>query len=250
MRRNIIEVAAAIVVEKGAAALTTEEVARRADVSVQTVYNRVGGQPALLIAITELALEENRGFMDAAYAGRGTPAERIERAGLAYASFALQRPHAFSVLLNPPDEAAAMGRVTRLIHEQNGKLAAALRDGQQAGGGRTDLDPDCTATVLWAMMNGILNLATRTDALHLEGREMASVIETAMAIIRSGLIYPSETVHRTSRSSAARATTQRSDGSVSRVRSPTHSRSAANRRGLSDASATPPRRRAKRERVQ
>jgi AcrR family transcriptional regulator len=191
MRRHLIDIAAAIVAEHGAAALTTDEVARRADVSVQTVYNRVGGQPALLIAITELALEENRGFMDAAYAEHGTPVERIERAGMAYANFALQRPHAFRVLLNPPDEPEAMNRVASLIREQNGKLAKALREAQQAGDGRTDLDPDGTATVLWAMMNGVLNLATRTDALRLEGREMAAVIEATMAILRSGLIYPS-----------------------------------------------------------
>lgn len=192
MRRSIIEIAAAIVAEKGAAALTTEEVARRADVSVQTVYNRVGGQPALLMAITELALEENRGFMDAAYVSEGSPVERIERAGLAYASFALQRPQAFRVLLNPPDESESMTRVASLIREQNGKLAAALRDGQQAGDGRTDLDPDLTATVLWAMMNGILNLATRTDALRLDSSEMGAAIETAMAIIRSGLVHASD----------------------------------------------------------
>jgi AcrR family transcriptional regulator len=192
MRRKIIDVAAAIVAEQGAAALSTEEVARRADVSVQTVYNRVGGQPALLIAITELALEENRGFMDAAYASHGTPTERVERAGLAYASFALQRPHAFAVLLNPPDEPEAMSRVASLIREQNGKLAAALRDAQHAAMGRVDVDPERTATALWAMMNGVLNLATRTDALRLGDSEKAAFIDTAMAIIRSGLLYPSE----------------------------------------------------------
>jgi AcrR family transcriptional regulator len=188
MRRGIVRVAATIVAEKGAAALTTEEVARRADVSVQTVYNRVGGHGALLIAITESALEENRAFMDAAYDGQGTPAERIERAGLAYANFALQRPDAFRVLLNPPQGAETLSRVASLVHEQNSKLAAALRDAQGAGAGRQDLDPERTATALWAMMNGVLNLAIRTDALRLEGADMRAMLETALSIIRAGLV--------------------------------------------------------------
>jgi len=42
------------------------------------------------------------------------------------------------------------------------------------------------------MMNGVLNLATRTDALRLGDSEKAAFIDTAMAIIRSGLLYPSE----------------------------------------------------------
>lgn len=190
MRRNIVRIAAAIVAEKGAAALTTEEVARRADVSVQTIYNRVGGHAALLIAITESALEDNRAFMDAAYDGQGSPVERIERAGLAYANFALQRPDAFRVLLNPPEGPETMARVASLVHEQNSKLAAALRDAQQAGVGRPDLNPDHTATALWGMMNGVLNLAIRTDALRQDGPNMAALIQTVMSILRSGLTHP------------------------------------------------------------
>ena len=55
-RNTIIATAKELIVEGGLNALTLEAVAERADIAVQTIYNRVGGRPALLIAVAELAL--------------------------------------------------------------------------------------------------------------------------------------------------------------------------------------------------
>ncbi|WP_249359137.1 TetR/AcrR family transcriptional regulator [Cupriavidus sp. 2SB] len=190
MRRSIIDVAAALVAEQGAAALTTEEVARRADVALQTVYNRVGGKPALLLAITELALEENRKFVDEAYDSQGTANERIERAGVAYVRFALERPHQFRVMSNPPDDPASISRVVGLIREQTGRLAAALREAVQAGEAEEGLDAEAAAIAMWGMMNGVLNLAVRTDSLRIDDNMRDRVIDTAITLIRQGLQSP------------------------------------------------------------
>ncbi|WP_178386471.1 TetR/AcrR family transcriptional regulator [Pseudomonas aeruginosa] len=191
MRGNLIEVAAALLAEQGVAGLTAEEVARRADVALQTVYNRVGGKSALLAATTELALEENRRFVDAAYASKGTPTERIERAGAAYVRFALERPHQFHVMSNPPDDPEAMGRVVSLIHEQTSRLGVAVREAMECGEVAPGVDPNVTAVAIWAMLNGVLNLVVRTDALRLEEAAKSLVINTAISVIRGGLKTPS-----------------------------------------------------------
>ncbi|UTN85426.1 TetR/AcrR family transcriptional regulator [Pseudomonas aeruginosa] len=101
MRQNLVEIAETLLIEGGMAAVTADEVARRADVSLQTVYNRVGGKPALLIAIAERSMEENRAYVDKAYDGKGTPEERGLRIFNAYVSFAMERPHQFRILANP-----------------------------------------------------------------------------------------------------------------------------------------------------
>lgn len=72
-RAAIVEAAEELLAEGGPSALTLEAVAERADVAMQTVYNRVGGRSAVLIAVAERALEDNRQYMDAAYATPGTP---------------------------------------------------------------------------------------------------------------------------------------------------------------------------------
>lgn len=194
MRKMIVEVAATLVSENGVAALNVDEVARRADVAVQTVYNRVGGKSALLIAITELALEENRRFVDVAYDSQGSPTERLERAGLAYTRFALERPHQFRLMSNPPDEAEAVGRVVALIREQIGRLTAVVEGAVQSGGARPDLSSEATAIALWGMMNGVLGLAVRPDALRIDDQLREQVINSALALIRRGLLAESTRV--------------------------------------------------------
>ena len=144
--RAIVDAAENVVLESGADALTLEAVADRADVAVQTIYNRVGGRSAVLIAVAERALQENRQYMDAAYAAPGSPIERILRAAEAYTRFAVERPDQFRLLASPPNEPDAFARVAGLVEEQNSKLAEALADGIADGSINPNLDPVLAAT--------------------------------------------------------------------------------------------------------
>ena len=189
-RAAIVEAAEELLAEGGPSALTLEAVAERADVAVQTVYNRVGGRSAVLIAVAERALEDNRQYMDAAYATPGTPQERIRAAAAAYARFAAERPHQFRLLADPPDEPAALERVADLVEEQNAKLAAALSDGIADGSITPGIDPRTAATALWATMNGILSLSWRADRLRAEPGQLDAIIATAQAMTFHGLIRP------------------------------------------------------------
>ena len=186
-RQSIIEAAEAILVAGGATALTLEAVAERADVAVQTVYNRVGGRSAVLVTVAERAFRENREYMDAAYAAPGTPRERILLAADAYARFALERPHHFRLLAEPPADAGSLKGIADLVDEQNAKLTAALRDGIADGSFNADLDPRATAYALWAAMNGILALSWRADRLHVDPQDMGPVLDTILTVITRGL---------------------------------------------------------------
>jgi AcrR family transcriptional regulator len=183
-REAIIDAAQALLDEGGPAALTIPAISERADVAVQTIYNRVGGRDALLLAIAERALEANRVYMDKAYATPGTPIERIERAARAYARFAAERPQQFRLIADPPDVPEALGRIADLIQEQNNKLADALRDGIADGSIRPDINPDLTATTLWAMSNAVLGLAWRNDRLR---TDPGSAYPLATDIIEHGI---------------------------------------------------------------
>jgi len=54
------EIAETMLVEEGMVAVTADEVARRTDVSLQVAYNRICGKSALLIAIAECSMRQNR----------------------------------------------------------------------------------------------------------------------------------------------------------------------------------------------
>ncbi|TLF77437.1 TetR/AcrR family transcriptional regulator [Nocardia cyriacigeorgica] len=186
-RRAVVDAARVIVAESGADALTLEAVAERADVAVQTIYNRVGGRSALLTAVAEQAMEESRAYMDEAYATPGTPEERLTLAAEAYARFARERPHEFRILVEPPDEPTAIDRIVELTRTQNAKLAAAIHDGIATGDLRRDLDPDDLAAVFLATINGLLALAWRPGALGVTDEELDRLLATYVSTVADGL---------------------------------------------------------------
>ncbi|MFH8520452.1 TetR/AcrR family transcriptional regulator [Streptomyces gelaticus] len=186
-RRAIIDAAEEILRTGGPGALTLEAVAERADVAVQTIYNRLGGRSDVLVAVAERAFEENRECMDAAYAAPGTPRERILLAADAYTRFALESPHHFRLLAEPPGDADTLEGIADLVDEQNAKLTAALRDGVADGSFNPDLDPRATAYALWAAMNGVLALSWRADRLRVALPDMGSVLDTILAVMTRGL---------------------------------------------------------------
>lgn len=186
-RRLIVDVAREIIATRGEGALTLEAVADRADVAVQTIYNRVGGRSALLLAVAEQAMEESRAYMDAAYTSEGTAEERIRRAAIAYARFGRERPHEFRILVEPPDEPEAVAGIVELTAEQNGKLVEAVREAIATGEARPDLDPDDLAKVLSATLNGLVALAWRPGALRESPEDLERLMAIYMAVVADGL---------------------------------------------------------------
>jgi AcrR family transcriptional regulator len=187
-RAAVVDAAEELLAAGGPEAVTLEGIAERADVAVQTVYNRVGGRAAVLIAVAERALEDNRTYMDDAYAAPGTPVERIRAASTAYVRFAAERPHQFRLLAEPPEEPAALERVAALVDEQNAKLAAALADGVADGSLAADLDPVTTATALWAAMNGVLGLSWRADRLRADASHLTELVAAVERVVFRGLL--------------------------------------------------------------
>ncbi|MBI2732663.1 MAG: TetR/AcrR family transcriptional regulator [Aquabacterium sp.] len=187
MRRRLVEIAEDLLVAEGPQGVTAEEVARRADVSLQTVYNRIGGKQALLLAIAERAMEENRRYIDLAYDVQGTVEERGRAVFLAYVKFAFERPQPFRILANPPEEPAAMARIAAMAAEQNARQAAIIREGIAEGSVNPSLDPEATAHAIWSMLNGLLLLALRDDGLRPASITPESLVQTAMTMMEFGL---------------------------------------------------------------
>ena len=186
-RLAILQAAEALLMEGGLAAITPEAVATRADVAVQTLYNRVGGRSALLIAVAERALEENREYMDAAYASDGDVETKLRSVAAAYARFAKERPHQFRILVEPPNEPEALARIAALIRQQNAKLAALISRGIDEGWVHADVEPEHASTALWAMMNGVISLMWRPDSLRLDVDHLDALLGTAISLLTDGI---------------------------------------------------------------
>ncbi|MFI6060381.1 WHG domain-containing protein [Streptomyces sp. NPDC051286] len=93
----------------------------------------------------------------------------------AYTRFALERPHHFRLLAEPPGDADSLEGIADLVDEQNAKLTSAIRDGVADGSFNPDVDPRSTASAPWAPMNGILGLTRRADRLRVDPQDMGRI---------------------------------------------------------------------------
>ncbi|MAX97891.1 MAG: TetR family transcriptional regulator [Oceanospirillaceae bacterium] len=186
-RSTIIDSAEALVNEHGSAALTLDALAAVCGVTVQTIYNRVGGRSAILIAVAEKALEENRAYMNESYNQPGTPQQRLLAVTAGYLKFAREKPHAFRLMANPPEDPKALAPITELVRKHNGQLEQVIRDGIAEGVINAGIDPAKAATALWAAANGLLSLQWRTDGETMTDGDLDGVINNGLRMVMTGL---------------------------------------------------------------
>jgi len=175
------------------AEVTVEEIAAAAGVAVGSVYNHFGSKAGVHIALVERALDVDRHFMDLAYTdGRG-PLEQLYAAADAYLAFYLENPEYFRMLAFPVDPGSYPAgrdlaeRLAKSVEEQNGRMVEALRLGIEAGAIR-EVDPEATATVLWAAWNGILSLGWRPDSLQRSDDELRELLRLATELFARGIL--------------------------------------------------------------
>lgn len=189
-REAIVDAAEELLIEGGLAAVTVEAVAERSDVAIQTVYNRVGRRPEVLVAIAERAIWENWRYMEPAFKSPGAPVKRLHTIAQAYVAFARDRPQQFELLNSPPDEPVALVRIADKVDEQIGLLADVLAEGVAGGSFDPALDPSVAATALWAMLEGVLTLGLRPDRKVVSREAVRDMAEFAIAAVIAGIAPP------------------------------------------------------------
>jgi len=172
--------------------VTVEEIAAAAGVAVGSVYNHFGSKAGVHIALVERALDTDRHFMDLAYTDSRSPLEQLYAAAEEYLAFYLNNPEYFRMLAFPVDPGGypagrELGeRLAKSVDEQNGRMVEAIRLGIQAGAIR-DVDPEDTATILWAAWNGIISLGWRPDGLQRTPKELRRLLRLATEAFARGL---------------------------------------------------------------
>ena len=78
-------------------------------------------------------------------------------------------------------------RLAKSVDEQNGRMVQAIRLGIEAGAIR-DVDPEATATILWAAWNGIISLGWRPDGLQRSDDELRRLLRLATEVFAHGLL--------------------------------------------------------------
>lgn len=148
---QLLDVTAAIVVERGFQAASIQSVARAAGISRPIVYEHFGDLNGLLEALVKREMTRARSQVSATALGNlseGDPVELMLASLRAYLKAVEQNPNTWRLVLTPPEGAPEI--LQQSIREGRAnvleRLAQAVRPGVRRG--EAAMDPDLTARIL------------------------------------------------------------------------------------------------------
>lgn len=170
---RIVRAALALIEERGLAAVTISEVAKRAGVARQTVYNHFDDVDAIVLAILGRRDTMDSSHVDALLDTAETPTEKLE----------LYVRHAIAAREIMGDAAALRQSLSPEARRQidshrdatAGTLAEIIAAGVGDGSFRQDLDPELNASLITGLLSGVGD-RPRGSAAATSGQVIAAVL--------------------------------------------------------------------------
>src|SRR5262249_26847514 len=120
---QLIEVGRSVFASRGYEATSVEEIADRAKVSKPIVYEHFGGKEGLYAVVVDREVEHIVSRIVEAMS-TGSPRERLERAALAFLTYAKERPDGFAVLLRDAPASKRTGEMPALMYDLADRVGA------------------------------------------------------------------------------------------------------------------------------
>lgn len=176
----LLDAADALLAERGSAALSLREVARRAGVSHNAPYHHFADRTALLNGLAQRHLRRMLDAQIAAVEAETDPDARVRALGLAYVAYAQRHPHGFAIVFDPEicDPASPTPAMAPMIRENEELLAAAV------AAVAPDLDEERRRHAeagYWALVHGLAHLSV---AGHIPP-DAAAAFDALVAAIRT-----------------------------------------------------------------
>ncbi|RME33363.1 MAG: TetR family transcriptional regulator [Gammaproteobacteria bacterium] len=185
----ILEAAEALFSEQGFDAVSLRQVAEQAGVSKANIIHHFGSKEGLYIAVLRGAVERCDALLESLE--EGEPLERLRSYTRENLRQMFDQPEAYRLLLREVlEHGQERGRelATRVVGESFARLVALVREGQDAGALRREIDPGLMAIVLVAckvflfQAGGVLR--------HLPGAEVTQdpdrYMEAVMTLLLEG----------------------------------------------------------------
>jgi len=159
LRTALLDEAAAMIAEGGAASVTMRALGQRVGVSRAAAYRHFHGKTELLVAVAGAGFErlgDRLRLVDAGTSGSGV--ERLRRLGEEYVRFALENPAHYRLMYGRESltrhELPELREAANTLYEQFVDL---IRIYQQSGAIKRQ-DPRMQAYVAWSAMHGLASL--------------------------------------------------------------------------------------------
>jgi TetR/AcrR family transcriptional regulator len=194
-RQSILQAAREVFFENGFHRATVDDVAERAEVSKGTVYLYFESKETILAFLLLEGLDELVEKLEQAYAASEPLAadERLRRLSIAYLRFFREDPEYFRLLM-AMDRGRFQDSVTPEVYQQVlsasldglGWVAKAIQQGVDEQAFRC-CDAQQAASILWATLNGVLELMEHPLRREMIGVGRAVLYQAAFETIVRGL---------------------------------------------------------------
>jgi TetR/AcrR family transcriptional regulator len=173
---------------------TIEQIARKAGVSVGSVYVYFRNKEGLCLALLDKALDVQERYLSEAIDRDDDPVASLRRLGRAYLRFFLDHPRYFKLLMflehgglgdldSGPSRDAYAQRTERQLH----LVASLLLEGIQRGHFR-EVNPMPAAQFLWGSWTGVISLTGRTGPTRVRLEDLPHILEMGADLVLNGLL--------------------------------------------------------------
>lgn len=164
-RLEILDAAEDLFADKGLQITTMDDVAERSELSKGTLYLYFKNKEELYLGINARAKRQLRQMMESAYQQKESGRDKVFSLGQAYLAFCHQYPNYHQIMLfcsSQEGEQLGSNPYAEEAHYHGekalGLLVQALSVGQQDGSIRPGIEPLKTAILLWAQLNGLMQI--------------------------------------------------------------------------------------------
>jgi AcrR family transcriptional regulator len=199
-RGCILAAAEKVLLEKGLAVATMDEIAQLAEVGKGTLYLYFKSKDELFLSIATRSLRQLADRIERTSSVGGTGLERLRRLVHAHAEFASEDRDRFRVATSwlwsgysVSSESPLFEQYRALIGTVYGHAVSAIEQGRADGSVRSDLEAPVLAMQLWGAMLGVLALRESRDevARRIPGIEVDSLVTTFIELLLGAVAEPS-----------------------------------------------------------
>lgn len=189
---SLLGAARELFADLGFRAVTVEQIAAQAGLSVGSVYVHYGSKEALYLRVVDDALR-----LSDDYARRRrwseSPLQRVYNTGEAYLSFARDHPAAFrlvSVQLPEQDKSSDVADLHRQVSARLGRQITLLSGDVRAAIDAGEIQPMPVRHVLvflWAAWSGVVTMSLRDDLFAIDPDDVPVILRVAAAALSRGI---------------------------------------------------------------
>jgi TetR/AcrR family transcriptional regulator len=176
-----------------------DEISEEADVAVGSIYAHFGSKDGVYTGLIDRALELDKRYCDKGFDSGTTPVEQLVGLSEGYLRFAREHPGYFRLFRFPPPDRPSVEaaprpaeRVAQRIREETERMAGRVRAAIEEGVARP-VDPQSTATFLWAAWDGVIACHVGPAHINLTEAEFDAVLDRAREVLALGLLLAPST---------------------------------------------------------